>query len=166
MSTKDNLSEAFAGESQANRKYEAFARRADKEGFTQIAKLFRATAAAEAVHCKNHMRVLKTVNTTAENLKVAMAGEEKEFKNMYPEFIKEAQGENESAAVMSFKYAMAVEQVHYSLYSEALARLEKGEDLEETTVHVCPVCGHTVRGEVPEKCPVCNAAKEKFFKVE
>lgn len=166
MSTQDNLQSAFAGESQANRKYLAFARRAEKESFVQVAKLFRAAAESETIHANNHMRAMETVKNTEENLKAAMAGEEMEFKSMYPKFIEEAQAEGSKAALMSFKNAMAVEQVHYSLYYDALAKIEKGEDLPDVKIYVCRVCGHTDIGELPDKCPVCNATKDKYFEVE
>jgi rubrerythrin len=166
MATKENLEEAFAGESQANRKYLAFAKRAESEGFVNIARLFRATAAAETVHANSHFRVLKGVKSTEENLAGAMAGEEFEFKNMYPKFIEEATAENEGAANISFKNAMAVEQVHYSLYSQAMERIKAGEDIGSSKVYVCEICGHTVLDEAPDKCPVCNAPKAKFTKIE
>ena len=166
MSTQDNLQAAFAGESQANRKYLAFARRAEKESFVQVAKLFRAAAESETIHANNHMRAMDTVKSTEDNIKAAMAGEEMEFKSMYPKFIEEAQSEGSKAALMSFKNAMAVEQVHYSLYYDALSRIEKGEDLPAAKIYVCRVCGHTDVGELPDKCPVCNATKDKYFEVE
>ena len=167
MSTQDNLQAAFAGESQASRKYKAFARRAEKEGFIQIAKLFRAASKSETVHANNHMRAMNTVKSTEENLQAAMDGEETEFKTMYPEFIKEAQTEGGStAAIISFKNAMAVEHVHFSLYSDAMARLKQGEDLNPSKIYICSVCGHTDIGELPDTCPVCNAKKDKYFEVE
>ena len=166
MATKDNLEEAFAGESQANRKYLAFARRAEHEGFVNIARLFRATAEAETIHANSHMRVLGTVKTTEENLTGAMAGEEFEFKNMYPKFIEEAAAEKANAASISFKNAMAVEQVHYSLYNAAMERIKAGEDLANSKIYVCEICGNTVLDDAPEKCPVCNAARSKFTEIE
>jgi rubrerythrin len=166
MSTKENLESAFAGESQANRKYLAFARRAEKEGFVNIARLFRATAEAETVHAMTHLRAMKGVNTTEENLAGAMAGEEFEFKSMYPKFIEKATSEKATAANISFKNAMAVEQVHYSLYSAALDRVKTGEDLTSSRVYVCNICGHTVLDEAPEKCPICNAQKKAFIEIE
>jgi rubrerythrin len=166
MSTQENLASAFAGESQANRKYLAFAGRAEKEGFVNVAKLFRATAHAETIHAMSHLRAMKAVNTTEENLAGAMAGEEFEFKNMYPKFIEEATTENAAAANISFKNAMAVEQVHYSLYSAAMNRVKAGEDLTSSRIYVCQICGHTVLDETPEKCPICNAAKKAFTEIE
>lgn len=166
MSTKENLEAAFAGESQANRKYLAFARRAESEGFVNIAKLFRATAQAETIHANSHMRVLGTVKTTEENLAGAMAGEEFEFKQMYPKFIEEATAEKANAANISFKNAMAVEQVHFSLYNAAMERIKAGEDLGNIKIHVCDICGNTILDGAPEKCPVCGAPKAKFTEIE
>jgi len=166
MSTKDNLQNAFAGESQANRKYLAFASRAEKEGFVQIAKLFRATAAAETIHAHAHLRAMKAVQTTSENLQAAMNGEEFEFKQMYPKVIEEAKAEESDVALMSFKNAMAVEQVHYSLYLHAIEKVKQGEDMSAQKIYVCAVCGNTVLGEAPERCPVCGAPKAKFDIIE
>jgi rubrerythrin len=166
MATKENLENAFAGESQANRKYLAFAARAEKEGFVNIARLFRATAEAETIHAMNHLRAMKGVNSTEENLASAMAGEEFEFQSMYPKFVEEATAEQATAANISFKNAMAVEQVHYSLYSTAMQRVKSGEDLTSSKVFVCEICGHTVLDEAPGKCPVCNALKKAFIEIE
>ena len=166
MATKDNLQDAFAGESQANRKYLAFAKRAEKEGFINIAKLFRATAEAETIHAMSHLRAMKGVETTQENLAAAVAGEEFEFKTMYPKFIEEAQAENQNAALISFKNAMAVEQVHFSLYNSAMERIKTGEDLGASTIHVCEICGNTIVGEVSDKCAVCGAPTTKFTEIK
>jgi len=166
MTTSDNLQKAFAGESQANRKYLAFANRAEKEGFVQVAKLFRATAAAETIHANTHLRAMKGVQSTRENLESAMHGEEFEFQQMYPKFIEAARAENQDAALMSFKNAMAVEQVHYSLYLQALEKIKTGEDMPLHRIFVCEVCGNTVMDAAPEKCPVCAAAKSRFAEIE
>jgi len=166
MSTMENLQNAFAGESQANRKYLAFAARAEEEGFVQIAKLFRATAAAETVHAHAHLRAMKAIGTTRQNVDTAMNGEEFEFKQMYPKFVEEAKAEENEVALMSFKNAMAVEQVHYSLYLHALDKLKQGEDMAPQDIFVCAVCGNTVLGQAPERCPVCGAPKGKFDSVE
>ena len=162
MSTKDNLQEAFAGESQANRTYLAFAKKADAEGRPQIAKLFRAAAEAETVHAHSHLRVLGGVKGTAENLEAAIEGESFEFKEMYPKFIAEAEKEGNKQAVTTFQYANAVEEVHHRLYSEALEKFKAGEDLPEDTIHVCGVCGYTVAGEPPDNCPVCGSVRKVF----
>jgi rubrerythrin len=162
MATVDNLKEAFAGESQANRKYLAFAKKADKDGMPQVAKLFRAAAAAETVHAHAHLRVLGGVKSTAENVQAAIDGEGFEFEEMYPKFVAEAEAEGNQPALMSFKFAMAVEEVHHGLYSQALEAVQAGSDLPEAPIHVCPVCGDTFVGEAPEKCPVCGTPSSKF----
>jgi rubrerythrin len=166
MSSADNLQAAFAGESQANRKYLAFAKKAEQDGFKQVAKLFRAAAEAETVHAHAHLRALKGVGSTTENLKAAVAGEAHEFKNMYPEFVKVAEAEKNQQALVTFKGAMAVEQTHHKLYSEALKSVEGGKDLPAAAIYVCPVCGHTEVGGAPERCPVCNVPKDKFVEVK
>ena len=165
MPTQDNLQAAFAGESQANRKYLAFAAKAEAEGRAQIARLFRAAAAAETVHAHSHLRVMKGVGDTRANLQSAIAGEGHEFREMYPQFVEEAEREGHKAAVNTVRNALAVEKVHYEMYSQALQSLEKGEDLPASAIHVCDVCGHTVAGDAPEKCPVCGAPGTKFKEV-
>ena len=166
MATIDNLKGAFAGESQANRKYLAFAKKAAADGYPQIAKLFRAAAEAETVHAHAHLRVMGGVKTTAENLQVSIEGEGFEFTKMYPEYIAEAEKEGNKAALSSFKFANAVEKVHHALYSDALKTLQAGKDLPAAPIYVCDVCGYTVAGEAPDKCPVCGAKKERFFEVK
>ena len=163
MSTMDNLKEAFAGESQANRKYLAFAKKADEEGYAQVAKLFRAAADAETVHAHAHLRVMKGIGSTDENLKQAIGGETEEFKAMYPRMMEEAKAEGEDAAHMSFANANAVEEIHAGLYQKALDNLGKNE---ETDYYVCQVCGNTVEGEAPDKCPICGAPKKMFRKID
>ena len=165
MATNDNLQAAFAGESQANRKYLAFAKKAESDGYPQVAKLFRAAAAAETVHAHAHLRVMGGIKSTTENLQAAIDGEGYEFTEMYPDFVKEAESEGNQPAVYSFKNALAVEEVHHGLYNEALEAVKAGSDLPETKVYVCEVCGNTVRGEAPDKCPICNAPREKFTEV-
>lgn len=166
MATKDNLQEAFAGESQANRKYLAFAKKAEQDGYPHVAKLFRAAAAAETVHAHAHLRVMNGVRDTAENLKEAIEGEGFEFQDMYPKFLAEAEAEENKPAVFSFKYALAVEEIHHGLYSEALRTVEAGGDLADEKIFVCSVCGNTVKGEAPDECPICKAKKAAFFEVE
>jgi rubrerythrin len=161
--TEKYLKEAFAGESQANRKYLAFAEKADREGYRQVAKLFRATAAAETVHAHAHLRALKGVGTTAENLKEAVAGEVYEFESMYPPMIEAARAEGNKAAETTFVYANAVEKIHAGLYKKAM---DKMGEMEETDIHVCSVCGYTLEGEAPDECPVCKSKKKAFFKVD
>ncbi|MCP4645107.1 MAG: rubrerythrin family protein [bacterium] len=166
MGTTENLKEAFAGESQANRTYLAFAKKADQDGLAQVAKLFRAAAGAETVHAHAHLRALDGVKETAENLKAASAGEAHEFKSMYPPFVAEAEAEGNKRAEISFKNAMAVEEVHHNLYNEALAAVEGGGDLPAAAIHVCDICGMTFVGDTPDRCPVCNAPKDRFFEVK
>lgn len=166
MATKENVQNAFAGESQANRKYLAFAKKAETEGFPQVAKIFRAAAEAETVHAHAHLKVMDGIKSTEENLQEAVKGESFEFKVMYPDFIKQATDENEKAALVSFQNAMAVEQVHYSLYVEALNAVKAGTDVKESKIFVCSVCGNTVLDERPEKCPVCGVGKDKFDEIE
>ena len=166
MASEDNLMAAFAGESQANRKYLAFAKKAEAEGLKQIAKLFRAAAAAETVHALAHFRVAGQVKNTVANLEAAMEGEHYEFTTMYPEFIATAVAEGKKGAQTSFERANEVEQTHHALYGEALAAARAGRDLPDADLFVCDVCGHTVVGEAPDECPVCGARHEKFRKVE
>jgi rubrerythrin len=166
MKTDDNLMAAFAGESQANRKYLAFAKKAQAEGFPQIAKLFRAAAAAETVHALAHFRVAGHIKDTATNLQAAVEGEHYEFTTMYPEFIAAAVAEGKKAAQSSFERANEVEQTHHALYSQALEAAKAGHDLPSADVYVCEVCGHTVVGEPPDECPVCGARRDKFSKVD
>ncbi len=164
--TAANLQAAFAGESQANRRYLAFARKADRDGMPNIARLFRAAAAAETVHAHAHLRAMGGVEDTRENVKAAIAGENYEFVTMYPEFLKVAQEEGNRPAEISFRFALAVEKVHHELYAEALQSLETGGDLPAREVYVCPVCGNTVYDGAPDPCPICRAAGSSFTRIE
>jgi rubrerythrin len=161
--TETNLMQAFAGESQANRKYLAFAKRAEEEGHNQVAKLFRAVAEAETVHALSHIRTLGEIGTTLENLKAALAGETYEYCEMYPPMIQKADEEGNLAARKSLAYANAVEIKHASLYREAIDNLGA---LKETEYYVCSVCGYTCGDETPEVCPVCGSAAKAFFMAE
>ena len=161
--SEQNLKDAFAGESQANRKYLAFAEQADKERHPQAAKLFRAAAAAETVHAHTHLRTFGGIKTTAENLKEAISGETYQFKSMYPEMIKTAEAEGEKRALRSFTYANEVEKMHAALYQKALDNLDA---LPAADYYVCSVCGSTYENEPPEVCPVCNAKAKAFFKTD
>ncbi|MFC1896804.1 rubrerythrin family protein [Thermodesulfobacteriota bacterium] len=161
--TEENLQEAFAGESQANRKYLAFAKKAESEGYPQAAKLFRAAAEAETVHAHAHLRTLGQILSTEENLRSAISGETHEFKSMYPAMIEEAKQEGNKAAERSFTYANEVEKVHADLYQKALDNLES---LGDADYYVCSVCGYTCESEPPDTCPVCRAKSKAFFKVE
>jgi len=161
--TQKDLMDAFAGESQANRKYLAFAKKAEAEGFKQIAKLFRAAAEAETVHAHNHLREAGGIKGTKENLEAAISGETFEFQKMYPAMIKDAEAEGLKGALRSFVYANEVEKIHAELYKKALADMGSNPDID---YYVCQVCGDTVEGEAPDECPVCKAKKPAFKKVD
>ncbi len=164
MTTQENLTEAFAGESQANRKYLAFAEKSDQEGYKQVAKLFRAAAEAETVHAKNHLRVMGGVGKTMDNLKSALTGETFEYRDMYPKFIDQAKKEKASdAVILSFDVANRVEKIHATLYRKAIDQLGKNEEVD---YYVCQICGNTVEREAPDRCPVCNAPAEMFRKMD
>ena len=162
----DDLKAAFAGESQANRRYLAFAKKADDDGYPQIARLFRAAAAAETIHAHNHLRAVGGVLTTAENLQAAIAGENYEVVNMYPEFIRDAEAEGAKKALSSFRWAMEVEKVHERLYRAAAECLKAGTDAPPVEYYVCPFCGYTHEGTPPDKCPVCGTPGSKFEMVK
>jgi rubrerythrin len=162
--TEQFLKEAFAGESQANRKYLAFAAKADQEGFPQVARLFRAAAEAETVHAHSHLRALNGIHSTRENLQEAISGETHEFKAMYPGMIEAAKVEGQKAAERSFNYANSVEKVHAQLYQKLLDSLEKSQ--ENYSYYICPVCGYTAEKEPPGTCPVCGTKGEMFKKVD
>ncbi len=161
--TEKNLKDAFAGESQANRKYLAFAKKAEQEGYQAVAALFKAAAEAETIHAHNHLRELNGIKSTKENLLEAINGETFEFQNMYPKMIEDAKNEGNDGALRSFNYANEVEKVHAGLFKKALENLEKKE---KATYYVCPICGNTFENEAPDKCPICNAAKASFIKIE
>jgi rubrerythrin len=161
--TTENLKAAFAGESQANRRYLAFAKKADEEGLPQVAKLFRAAANAETVHALAHLRTLG-IGTTAENLRAAVSGEHHEAETMYPGFIKEAEAEGETGALRSFRYAWEVEKVHEALYEKAIDTLDLPADTFD--YYVCQGCGYTHEAEAPERCPVCGAPAKMFDRVD
>lgn len=166
MSTDKHLQDAFAGESQANRKYLAFSKKAEDDGFGQVAKLFRAAAEAETLHAHAHLRAMNGIQSTLDNLKAAVEGERYEYQEMYPEFHKTAQEEGNKRAEISFKNALAAEEVHHNLYKQALAAVEAGKDLDSMSIYLCPVCGNLELGEIPERCPICNVAKDKFVEVK
>jgi rubrerythrin len=162
--TDQHLKEAFAGESQANRKYLAFAAKADQEGSPQVARLFRAAAEAETIHAHNHLRVLKGIRSTKENLQEAIDGETHEFKEMYPEMIEAAKTEGQKDAVRTFNFANEVEKVHAHLYQKLLDGL--GKPQENYPYYICPVCGYTAEKTPPGTCPVCGAKGEMFKKID
>lgn len=162
--TEEALKEAFTGESQANRKYLAFAAKADQEGFAQAARLFRAAAEAETIHAHAHLRALKGIRSTKENLQEAVAGETHEFRNMYPAMIEAAKAEGHKEAERSFHFANEVEKIHAGLYQQLLDTLDSTK--ESYSYYVCPVCGYTAEKEAPETCPVCGAKGKMFKKVD
>jgi rubrerythrin len=166
MSTQDNLEAAFSGESQANRRYLAFAIQAERDGYPQVARLFRAAAEAETVHAIAHLRVMGGIEDTLKNLETAATGESYEFKEMYPQFLAEARDEGLKPAEFSFKNSLAVEEVHFDLFNRALSALKEGRELVDEDIYVCPVCGNTVEGSVPDICPVCHVKGEKYKKIE
>ncbi len=161
--TLDNLKEAFAGESQAFQKYSAFAKKADQDGFPNIAKLFRLTAQAEKIHAEGHFKSMDSVKSTSENLQTAIAGETYEFTTMYPPMVKQAEKEGHKGARM-LDYAFDAEQVHAKLYTQALEAVKGGKDLSTTDFYLCPVCGNIEFGKPPDKCPVCGTLGTKFVK--
>jgi len=164
--TSENLEFAFAGESQASRKYTFFAEKAEEEGYKQIARLWRATAEAETVHARNHLKVIQGIKSTKDNLLASIGGENHEFTEMYPGFIKQAEFEGQKEAKSSFALANNVEQIHHGLFQGVLSKLEKGQTMEEKPFYVCQYCGNTVEGEAPAKCPVCGAPKRMFKRID
>jgi rubrerythrin len=161
-----NLKAAFAGESQANRRYLAFAKKADEEGYPNIARFFRAAAQSETFHAFNHLKAMDGIKSTLENAKEAWQGEKDEFTDMYPQFMDQAKKEQNNAAFKTFFWANEAEKVHGSFYEKAVKALEKGTDMPLNDVYVCSVCGFTVEDTPPEKCPVCGQPKERFEKVK
>jgi rubrerythrin len=164
--TSENLQAAFAGESQASRKYLYFAEKAEEEGYKQIARLFRAASDAETVHARNHLKVMQGIKSTGDNLKDAIGGENYEFTKMYPGFIEQADAEGDAKAKRSFNLANTVEQIHHRLYQTALNMLEKGQAMADKPFYVCQVCGNTVEGEAPDRCPICGAPKKMFKRID
>lgn len=162
--TLDNLKEAFAGESQANQKYLSFAKKAEKEGFVNIAKLFRTTAEAEKIHAEGHLKAMEGVSSTVDNLKSAIAGETYEFTEMYPPMLETAEKENHKAKRM-FGYAPAAEEVHANLYTLALKAAEMGKDLDISEIYLCPVCGHIEFGKPAKECPICGTLASKYVQI-
>ncbi|HLE11511.1 MAG: rubrerythrin [Bdellovibrionales bacterium RIFOXYD12_FULL_39_22] len=161
--TEENLKTAFAGESQANRKYLAFAKAAEKEGLKNVAKLFLAAAEAETIHALGHFAALDGVKSTLENLKTAVAGETYEYKEMYPAMYEQAERENHKAKRI-LKYALEAEKVHAELYTKALEAVMAGKDLE-AEAYLCPVCGHIELGKPPNKCPICGVPAAKYVHI-
>ena len=165
MTTMDNAKEAFAGESQANRKYLAFSEKAAEEGFKNVAVLYKAASEAEAIHAKKLLKVLTAVESTAKNLEASIEGETHEFTSMYPEFIRVAEAEKRSDALLAFTHAMKAEEVHAGLYKKALAAIRAGSDLGREKVFLCPICGNIEVGKVPDKCPICSVFGKQFREI-
>ncbi len=166
MKSIDDLKAAFAGESQANRKYLAFAKAAERDGYPNIANLFRAVAEAETIHAHNHFRVLGEINDTPANLQAAIEGEHYEVNVMYRDFIADAKAESHDKALRSFEWAMEVEKIHEGMYNDALKTAQSGADIAPTTYWVCATCGHTHTGDTPpDKCPVCGAKASGYMKI-
>ncbi|WP_423302857.1 rubrerythrin family protein [Deferribacter thermophilus] len=165
MKSLDHLKEAFAGESQAFQKYTAFAKKAEQEGFKNIAKLFKTTAEAEKIHAAGHLKAMEGIGSTAENLQAAIEGETYEFTEMYPPMYEDAVKENHKAKTM-FKFALDAEKVHAELYKKALEAVKNGKDLDTDKIYLCPFCGYIAIEELPEKCPICNADKSKFVEID
>ena len=163
-SSIDNLKEAFAGESQATQKYLAFAKKAEREGFHNVARLFRTAAQAEQIHAEGHLAALECVGTTADNLRAAIAGETYEYQDMYPPMVKQAEAEGHKAKRM-FDYAVQAEAVHAQVYQAALEAVLKGQDLAQSEIYLCPVCGHIEFGRPPESCPICKVKGSSYVKV-
>jgi len=164
VATVENLMAAFAGESQANRKYLAFAKKAEAEGFKNVSRVFRAIAEAETIHALKHLEVAGKVGNTLENLSAAMEGEHYEFTTMYPEFIEAARAEKHQKALKSFEFANEAEKVHGQTYQELRARVEQGKDMDSIEVNLCPVCGWVGTGDAPERCPICGTHAKTFQK--
>ena len=164
--TEDNLQVAFSGESKANRRYMFFAEKAEKEGYPQVAKLFRAVAEAETIHARNHLMAIDAIGSTKDNLLAAVMGEYQEFTAMYPAYIEKAEEEKSERARRTFNWANEVEKIHHGYFEAALAAVKDNKQPEDNTYYVCQVCGNTVTGEPPEKCPVCGAPATAFKKME
>ena len=164
--TEENINEAFGGESKAHRRYTFYAAKAEEEGYSQVARLFRAVAEAETVHARNHLNAMHAIGSTKDNLFAASLGEQEEFKKMYPAFITKAKEERNERAERTFSWANQVEEIHHGYFEEALVAVRDGSQLTETTYYVCQVCGNTVTGEPPEVCPICGAPARSFMKID
>lgn len=165
MATIENAETAYAGESQANRKYLAFSEKAAEEGYKNIATLFKAASEAEAIHAKKLLKVLNAIGTTQNNLQKSIEGETHEFMKMYPEFIKAAEAEKKTDAVLAFTYAMKAEQVHAKLYEKAYSLVKSGSDMGREKIFLCPVCGNIELGKAPDRCPICGVFGKQFREI-
>jgi len=164
--TKKFIEDAFAGESMAHMKYQIFSEVAKKDGFPNIANLFKAISFAELVHASNHYKSLDNVKKTEDNLQECINGENYEVNEMYPVFNNTAKLQGEKDAEKNTHYALEAEKIHEKLYTEAKKLAEQKKDVEYKKIYICPVCGYTVIGEAPDKCPVCGTTKKKFVLFE
>lgn len=164
--SKKNLKDAFAGESQANRRYTAYSQKAAEEGYSNVSRLFRAIAESETIHAINHLKALGGVNSTLQNVEEALTGEKEEYTSMYPMFMDQAKRDANNEALSTFFWANEAEKVHGDFYERALNSLKNGEDVAVGELYICSKCGFTVENTVPDKCPVCGAAKEMFKLIE
>jgi rubrerythrin len=165
MTTIENAMAALAGESQANRKYQAFSEKAAAEGFRNVAILYKAASEAEAIHAKRLLKVLGAIQPTAQNLEASIEGETHEYTSMYPEFVRGAEAENRTDALLTFTHAMKAEQVHAGLYKKALELVKTGKDMGGAKIFLCPICGNIEIGVVPERCPICSAFGKQFREI-
>ncbi len=164
--TDENLKSAFAGESQASRKYLYFAEQAEKDGQPQVARLFRAASDAETVHARNHLNAMNGIGSVADNLKVAITGENYEFNKMYPDFITQSKMDKNTKAETSFNWANKVEKIHSDLYNKTLKEVQQGKKPETKAIYVCQNCGNTIEGEAPDRCPICGKPRDWFKKID
>jgi len=162
--TEDNLKTAFAGESQAHMRYLIFSKRAEAEGFPNVARLFKAISYAEQVHATNHYDALTLIRGSSDNLQVCIDGENYEINDMYPAFHAVAKLQEEKGAMQTFNYALQAEKIHSSMYQKTKQIVDTRKDIQLGPMHICEVCGHTVEGEAPDRCPVCGSSKDKFRK--
>lgn len=160
--TEDNLKASFAGESQAHIKYLNFAQKAEAEGKPNVARLFRAASAAEQYHASSHLKTLGGVGSTADNLAAAIAGEDFEIDEMYPTYMAGATAQSEKSALRTMTWALEAEKVHSGLYKRSQAAVADGADVQLASVTVCSVCGWTGEGDAPDRCPLCNAPRDRF----
>ena len=163
-STQDNLKEAFAGESQAAQKYHAFAKKAEQDGFANIARLFRTAAEAEQIHAQEHFKTMGGVGSTVENLQAAMEGETHATEVVYPPMLKQAEIDGHKARRM-FGYALDAEAAHARLYQMAWDAVEQENDLAETDFYLCPICGYIELGKPKDACSICGTTPDKFVEV-
>lgn len=159
MDTKSALHMAYTGEAKAALRLKVYAEKADKEGYAQMAKLFRVIAFSEEIHGSRALKVLREVKSTEENLAASFESETHVAEVAYDEFIKQAETEGNKAAVLHFSQSRDVEEIHAKLYKEAMNHFMEER---EAVYYVCKVCGYVADGVLPDECPVCSAKKEQF----